>query len=85
MITKTEVRSNWSIFGFVSNPDYFEGRYVEYMKTIDIHLTDEQYEKLQILQKHAGYDNPEEAADEFFSTALLAVWDNYKSKAVSDM
>lgn len=55
------------------------------MKTIDIHLTDEQYEKLQILQKHAGYDNPEEAADEFFSTALLAAWDNYKSKAVSDM
>ena len=55
------------------------------MKTIDIHITDEQYEKLQILQKHAGYDNPEEAADEFFSTALLAAWGNYKSKTDSDM
>lgn len=27
-----------------------------------------------------GYDKLEEAAEEFFSTALLAAWDNYKSK-----
>ena len=51
------------------------------MKIIDIQLTDEQYENLQILQNHAGYDKPEEAAQEFFSIALLAAWDNYKSKA----